>query len=71
MAENGSGAKNAAGRFRERLKRSLPGPIRGRKRIQRESMPPACLPADYGLPCGLRIACGLADTDGLQDYGLF
>ena len=36
VAENGSGAKNAAGRRRERLSRSLPAPIGGRKRIRRE-----------------------------------
>ena len=35
-AENGSGVNNAAGGCPECLKRSLPGLIRGRKRIQRE-----------------------------------
>ena len=35
VAGNGSGAKNDAGRRRGRLKSSLPGPFRGRKRIRR------------------------------------
>ena len=38
------------------------------KLFQREGVPPACLPA-CGLPCGLRIAHGFADTDGLQGCG--